>query len=336
MIEPTVDLDAIVVKVQKLLALGTSSNPNEAQAAVQKAQDLLAKYDLTMDSVTDLKADPRTAVRQGGVASTATEGKPESWKSDLLEAVARAFECKVTWSHEYTETRTGRYREVKSGMLIGFGHDVEAAGYAQSFLVGEITRLAKEYSRTHWDAIAQLAEEMGWAHGQAESFYSGNSGTHPLKAELYFIKGATETVREALERDAWERRRAATAQNPNALVVQKESAIRDFIYQERYGMSYADWRAKWDAEMAARKAAEEPTEASTSALTKEPSPSTRRRAEEAAERRRRRADERYWREQERERKATDHSALRAGQEAGRTIRIRPGVEPGVRPHHEIA
>jgi len=36
----------IILKIQKLLALASSSNENEAQAAMMKAQEMLAKYKL--------------------------------------------------------------------------------------------------------------------------------------------------------------------------------------------------------------------------------------------------------------------------------------------------
>ena len=41
----------IILKIQKLLALASSSNENEAQAAMMKAQEMLAKYKLSMKDV---------------------------------------------------------------------------------------------------------------------------------------------------------------------------------------------------------------------------------------------------------------------------------------------
>lgn len=44
----TEELEGILVKIQKLLALGTSSNPNEANVAIAKANELLVKHNLSL------------------------------------------------------------------------------------------------------------------------------------------------------------------------------------------------------------------------------------------------------------------------------------------------
>lgn len=329
------DLDDVVRKVQALLALGTSDNEHEAAAAVNKATELLAKYDLTMESVANLKADPRTAVTKSGPAARATQGKPDSWKSDVLEAVARAFDCRVTYSFEYETTKSGRHRRVKAGQLIGFGHDVEAAGYAQSFLVGEIERLAKVYVRPQWDEIRRRAADEGVSIHEAESWYTQVEGRHPLKAELYFVKGAAQTVGEALLADARRRRDAAARENPNALVLQKDAAVRDWQYQDAYGISYdefqkrsAERRAKWEEEAQAANAEPKPA----------PKPETetqRRKREEREARQEKRDNERYWNRYRKEQGKIDHDALRAGQEAGRTLDVRPGVGAGPKTEGEL-
>ena len=45
--------DSIEEKIKKLLALSQSSNPNEAKAALLKAQDLMLKYNLSIDYEVD-------------------------------------------------------------------------------------------------------------------------------------------------------------------------------------------------------------------------------------------------------------------------------------------
>lgn len=315
------EIDSILRKVQSLLNV-EGRTPEEAAAYVEKAHAILAQYDLTMESVANLSADKRTAIRKSDVVGQTTEGKPDGWKSDLLVAVAEAFECHVMWSYHYEETKGGRERRVKEGRLIGFGHDVEAAGYAQAFLVGEVTRLAKAYARVGWDAIKALRDDRGISLHDAEAWYVQQGHPHPLKSELYFIKGATQTVTETLVFEARMRKMQAAEANPNALVVQKGDAVRDYIYQERYGKTYAEKRAEWDAQAA--KWVEE-AKANPAAVAKPESPSARRRREEAEERRQRKAEDASWRRYVREQNATDHSALRAGQEAGRTIKVRPGI-----------
>ena len=49
------NIEPIIGKIRKLLALSASNNENEAQAAMMKAQEMLAKYKLTMRDVQDSK-----------------------------------------------------------------------------------------------------------------------------------------------------------------------------------------------------------------------------------------------------------------------------------------
>ena len=314
-----VDIDAVLAKVQKMLNV-EGRTPEEAAAYVEKAHAILAQYDLTIEDVGQLKADPRTAVtKTDGAVATTTKGKPDGWKADLLRAVANAFECRVVVQYRSEPTPKGAYRTVKHYNLVGFKHDLEAARYAHSFLMGEITRQAKGYAKTHWDAIRALAASTGQTFHEAESDYVVYEGTHPLKAELYFIKGATQTVGHSLTMEAALRKDAAVAANPHGLVVQKEEALTDFIGQEQYG-------DKWPEEKArrARVAAEFEARRNTTPAVVDEKPETpaqARKREEREQREYRKWEDRWYREQAK----IDHSALQAGQKAGRTMKVRPGI-----------
>lgn len=347
-----VDINDVLVKVQNLLNV-EGRTPEEAASYVAKAHELLAKWDLTIESVHNLKADARTAIRESA-ASREVSGKPDGWKSDLLEEIAALFDCRVLWTssyEEYTTKRGGtRDRYVRVGNLIGFGHDVEAAGYAHAFLVGEITRLAKEYARTHWDAIKELAREKGWSNHDAESVYVGRTGTHPLKAELTFIKGATQTASESVRTEIRRRnveRREQAEYNPNALVIQKGKEVEDFAYRRTHGgLSKEEYETKYygtPEEREARRAAREREMAAEAARKAEeraketPKERERREAREAREEAKRSEREsreyakwqqREWQRQMREARNTDHDALYAGQAAGRTIKVRRGIGGG--------
>lgn len=312
------DLDAILTKVQKMLNV-EGRTPEEAAAYVEKAHAILAQYDLSIEDVGQLKADPRTSVAKSEATTRTTRGKPDGWKADLLDAVARAFECRVLRYSEYERTKSGRLRWYISYHLVGFKHDLEAARWAFGFLEGEVLRQAKAYSRTHWDAIAKLAEEQGMSHHDAESQYAWSNGTHPLKAELYFIQGATQTVAFALSQEARNRRDMAAAANPFGLAVQKQAELDEFMGREQYG-------DRWESVKARRAAAA--TE-STVGFRRVEQPEAK--PETAAQRRRREAREareqekwerRYWKEQAK----IDHSALEAGQRAGREINWKEPVK----------
>ncbi|MGE5656715.1 MAG: DUF2786 domain-containing protein [Actinomycetota bacterium] len=78
---------SIIDKINKLLALATSSNENEATAAAEKASLLLAQYNL---SLADLGKDEEFEIREGVIESTP---RYVTWKMILLSGIAEANSC---------------------------------------------------------------------------------------------------------------------------------------------------------------------------------------------------------------------------------------------------
>ena len=79
----------IVEKINKLLALASSSNENEAAVAAQKASLLLAQYNL---SLADLGSDDLTDITELVVETTT---RFISWKMLLLCGIAEANGCQA-------------------------------------------------------------------------------------------------------------------------------------------------------------------------------------------------------------------------------------------------
>lgn len=324
------ELAPIIERIRKLLALGTSSNEHEAALAVSNAQRLLQKYDLSMESIENLQADKRTAVRKGekGVVST-TEGKPDGWKAELFEAVAFSHDCFTAYSTRWETTWSGKYRSVREGQLIGFGHDVEMAGYELNFLISEIERLAQEYADTMWAEIRKVERLHGITHQQAERLYVQDTGRHPLKAKLYFIRGAAEVVDANLRQGYYDRQYAAKNDNPHALVLRKREAVEDFLYVENYGMTKAEYYAKREAESAVRRAEREAVTGEVESAADRKLRLEREAKEKAKfDRWLRNQARKHAREEARKYAATDHEAVRAGREAGRAVTPRRGIGEG--------
>ena len=317
------NIDAILERVQKMLNV-TGRTPEEAAAYVEKAHAILAEYDLSIEDVGQLKADPRTSVAKSDAVASVARGKTDGWKADVLRAVAESFECRVMTSWATEQTKSGRTRVVTHYHLVGFKHDLEAARYAHSFLVGEITRLAKEYSRPMWDDIKALAKTYGMSVHDAESDYALSEGTHPLKAEVYFIKGATQTISYSLVQEAKARTEQDAATNPHGLVVQKAGAVEDFLGRERYGDKWPEAKARREAmakEQQERWAAGSALAEAMKATEKPETPAQRRKREAKERRDYERWERAYYREQAK----IDHRAMSAGQDAGRNIKIRRGI-----------
>jgi hypothetical protein len=327
------DLDAIVAKVQALLN-NKGRTPEEAAAYVAKAHELLAKYELSMDDIGALKADPRTAVSRGAEVARTVKGKPDGWKADVLRQVARTFGTRVVTSWDSERTKSGKYRTVYSYSLVGFKHDIDAARFAFDYLVAEITRLSKEYSRPMWDSIKADAKRWNVSVHEAESDFALREGTHPLKAEVYFVKGAAQTIGEALAQSSARERSEAVAHNPNAIVVQKEAEIEEFLGRETHGDRWEQIKAdriartdRWEQERLDRIAREAEERAKETPAQRRRREAREQRESEKEARRADRESQAYWNRYYREQAKIDMDALVAGQRAGKSLRVnRTGLE----------
>lgn len=325
----------VIARIQKLLNT-TGRTPEEAAQFVKKAQDLMLANDLEMEDVANLKADARSSILESGHSDLATRGKPEGWKVDLFRAVAETSDCYVITRSRSELTKSGRYRSIDTGALIGRAADVELAGYLFAFLRGEIERLANEYTKAQWQAIWDYAAERGISHQEAERGWARILEAHPLRSKVSWLAGATEGVIETLRRDKAERTKAAASHT--ALVVHKAADIEDYLYRKR-GIDPDEARAKMAqrrAEAAERAAVAEAKEkADRAALLASETPFQRERRErrEAKEREKEeQADDRFWRRysnrEARREATTDRTARTTGYRTGKDIALRPGVKPG--------
>ncbi|AZV56779.1 DUF2786 domain-containing protein [Clostridium sp. AWRP] len=86
----------IIEKVKKLLALSESSNENEAQLAMIKAQEILAKYKLSLKEVKEFKKINSKIIKKVSDITFRTS----KWKAELADVIANNFGCYI-----YFETK---------------------------------------------------------------------------------------------------------------------------------------------------------------------------------------------------------------------------------------
>lgn len=295
--------EATIDKIRKLLALaGNNPNEHEAAAAAAKAQDMMREHDLSMSQV-DIKQDPRTAgINKTQRETLAKAGKPGGWKVDLYKAVAETSGC---WAF------VGKQRSGYDGWgyMVGRAQDIEIAEYLYQYLVREIERLQDEFGKTRWAELREYAAKWGMTTHAAETDYS-QTGRHPLKAKNDWMKGAAPAVISALRQYA--RERDSRTDSDRALVLSKETAIRDWYAQQRGFKTWDDMQAHskayWDG------------------VETKMTPAQRRKAEQQAEAAARRAWAKAERRGAREAANMDWDAYNRGVEAGRTVGIRPGIK----------
>ncbi len=191
----TPDLDRVVERVQKLLALSTSQNPHEAALAAAKAQALLFKHNLSLSLVEAGAARNSQTVY---ISDRFDSGGRTNWRRALLAAVARNNFC-----------RGVSYRGSRDVGIVGEPHNIAVVKDLYAFLVREITHLA----------------DLGAAGRPA----SGRESTRAWKRSFY--QGAVVTIEQRL---AAQRRRDATADRASrALVVVKDQEL-DEAYRQHF------------------------------------------------------------------------------------------------------
>lgn len=103
----------IIDKIEKLIALSGSDNENEAKAAMLKAQELMAKYQIEMDQLNPEKQKERPVV-----AYTSMPFR-DDWVIDLSSLIAGNFRCRSIILQKHNSGGSFRIR------FFGFDEDAQ-------------------------------------------------------------------------------------------------------------------------------------------------------------------------------------------------------------------
>ncbi len=127
------DIDKIIQRIRKCLALSSSSNPNEAAAALRQAQKLMERFGVTEDQVkmADVKESASSAGR--------TAKTPPLWITSLATTVSKAF-C-VSQFYNARRFETGQF------VFVGVGPAAEVAGYTFTVLRRKCASARDQYYR---------------------------------------------------------------------------------------------------------------------------------------------------------------------------------------------
>ena len=216
------DMQGILRRVQKLLAIANDdrANPNEAAAAAQQAEKIMRKYQLDQaDVVTKELKHAANMARENVFASMKRDDpkrppsqKNPSWAQHLAVAVARLTDCEV---------RQGRGLN-KFGQLTacltfyGYGPDVQMAAWMFDYLVSAIIAACKKFNK-------EVASGFG-LHGKQSSNSYRDGFITALTAKIYGEKSAKD-------------KEAAANVTSRALVVSKRQAIEEHFGEFTYRTS---------------------------------------------------------------------------------------------------
>lgn len=184
---------AVAEKIKKLIALASSPNEAEATAAMEKAQELLAKHNLSMERV--LKTSEKNFIIHEGLV-----GDIFAHKRRLGVGVAKLYFCKHFFRTVHVESK--RKKNVytrEQHCFAGEAHNVAVAASMFDYLSKTIDRLAKEAAdkmedkKKYWSfqtafktACAQrIYERISDKLHEARTPTASSGGNLPALASLY-------------------------------------------------------------------------------------------------------------------------------------------------------
>ncbi len=145
--------------IKKTLSLATSPNEHEAQVAVDKARDLLLRYNVDL---VELDRARRFGVRRLGPV----KGRRASYELWLALLLQDFFFVEVLWVFDYDAARD------KSGTVLqvhGTATNLEMAEYTYTYLVELLERLWRQYRRAR--ALESNRERQRYYAGVLEGFH---------------------------------------------------------------------------------------------------------------------------------------------------------------------
>lgn len=195
-------LQEAIAKATKLIKLSESDNAAEAALAAQRAQEILARYDidrasLSMDGPSN---EPDETIENFTSRSPLDQGNARiaRWKLMLASKVAKANQCRA-------------YQSGPTIGIIGRASDVEKVRYLYDMLVREIDRLTERDGKGcgmnyrmeyRIGAVSAIGDKLAEAKAKvATEMRAENTG-----AALVRVNNALETIaKKDADVDAWVR-----------------------------------------------------------------------------------------------------------------------------------
>ncbi|MDR1418791.1 MAG: DUF2786 domain-containing protein [Treponema sp.] len=171
------NIEKIKNKIKKLFALSTSSNPNEAAAALEKAQSLMKEYSVYIDAA-ELENMQRVEVKTGSRGDSAP-----LHEVILMNAIAGAFGCRRAYGYTSGD---GWY---KVHDFIGLEHRVQIASYIAEVLLRKLNRARTTFIKSLYRVRNRYtktcrADEFcrGWVHAVSDKLVTTNQSPEEEKA----------------------------------------------------------------------------------------------------------------------------------------------------------
>jgi predicted SprT family Zn-dependent metalloprotease len=155
-----VEDNAVLRKVQKLMALATSSNTNEAEQAMIKSQQLLMNYNIDSKYIENDDDDEKVFLKR------VLKFKKKNQKAHAISRILQTFLVSTVYS------RKGEFTYLE---IVGSAVNVEIANYVAGFLDHELDKLWSLAQKEHTHLKGVIAKNsffMGIANGYCNKINS--------------------------------------------------------------------------------------------------------------------------------------------------------------------
>ena len=173
-------LSSVIERVQKLLALSKSSNPNEAANAAAAANKLIDQYRLSEADITTEQGETDPLVEDDGYIYET--GKITPWKAALVRTLAAHYGVAHFNAIHYPEGR-----KVSRFKLLGRKSDIEITRYMFSWLMMECQRLANAQAKGLGRVFAASYCE-GFVNGVAIQLHSSRQEAQKTATSAAIVK----------------------------------------------------------------------------------------------------------------------------------------------------
>jgi hypothetical protein len=183
----------MVDKLQKLLALATSPNENEARLAMDKAAELMEKYSLSMADVNENGNSKPDHIREQMTREDipGLGSRKVNWESLLANSIAMAFDAKLV-TMPYATWKDGEKRDWSLSFL-GFKADVEMAIWLHLYIRRSISRLSSK-------GYKDINGRNNFAHGMVSSVHGRLQEMYKRRNEISDCKALVVVKTDAVKK----------------------------------------------------------------------------------------------------------------------------------------
>jgi len=158
-----IDKEKILEKMQKLIALQSSPNQNEAELSAIMLKKMMTKYSIDINEISLITENKTSGVMEDLVQDKG-HGDFEDWYLSLAVSVGKFYDVRTVTGHNTKPITKGDktfYMSVKTLKYLGFELDVKVAREMLLYLQSSIRRENKTNSKDfYFGAVNSLDERL--------------------------------------------------------------------------------------------------------------------------------------------------------------------------------